>query len=39
MQAFLNVMATKSDRPAISPDPQDFTKLIALQKSLTEIRQ
>ena len=32
-------MATKGDRPAISPDPQDFTKLIALQKSPTETRE
>lgn len=39
MQAFLNVAATKSDRPAISPDPQEFTMLIALQKSLIEIRE
>lgn len=39
MEALLSVMATKSDRPAVSLHPQRFTELSALQKPLTETRE
>lgn len=39
MQASISVMTTKSNRPAIGPEPPNFTQIIALQKSLTEIRE